>query len=316
MTVLITGGTGYIGSHIATLLLEEGNDVLLLDNLSNSSKKVVSAIEFLCESNPDGKVDFYRGDLKYKRDVELVFSENKIDAVIHLASHTKSEESAYEQLDAWENDIAGTINLLKTMMEHNVNKLVYASFYNQSANSHSQKTIIENMLEQFSKENDNLSIAILKCAEVQGTHLSTILGTNFKSCYNSPFFNIFKAFALDEKLVISDVEKNKKIDLIHVVDVAQAFVNAVEFVGENFGFNTFNIGGGTGVSLSEIIEEFEVCCNKSIPIEIDNRGVFNQFSELCDIEETKKTLNWIVKYDLRNICCSTYRWALRNKWKK
>lgn len=315
MTILITGGTGYLGSHIAIPLLEAGNNVILFDNLSNSSKKVVSAIDFLCESYPEGKLDFYRGDLKYKRDIDLVFRENNIDAVIHTANQTNKLDSTFGRVDVIDNDVVGTINLLQAMVSHNVNKFVYTSSLDQSSNNFT-KPIIEKILEELVAENSKFSAAVLRCVQICGSHLSAILNYNFASHYDSAFFEIFESAMLEKDVMISEQDMDKPLDIVHVLDVANAHINALDFIDKNVGIEFFNIGGGAGYTPKQIIEEFEVCCNKKINVSFAVESLISNTLPVCDISESTKLLNWKVMYDLSNMCYSTYRWALRNKWKK
>lgn len=315
MSILITGGTGYIGSHIALALLEENNDVILFDNLSNSRKKISSVVDFLAEPYSEGKLDFYRGDLKHKSDIDLVFDENDIDVVIHLANTTRNLNASKGQIEIIENDVVGTTNLLKSMSEHNVNKLIFGSSMDSKRDF--TKPMIESIFKQLIKTNSDMSIVVMNCPEVCGTHHSAALGYNFCLNYDSPFVRCMESLALKKDLVLNKEEMTLKRDIIYVIDAANAFVKAIPFINEMpGGIEYFSIGSGVGYTGQEIVDEFEASCSKKFTIVISEEPVTVEKNEICSINKAVDLLSWKPLYGLNNICSSAYRWTLRNEWEK
>ena len=311
MKILITGGTGYIGSHIATLLLEAGNDVILLDNLTNSKKNVVSDIEFICESYPDGNIDFYRGDLMFKRDIELVFDENEIDAVIHLANKTGFIDSLCPT-DVFENDIIGNTNLLSVMVSHNVKKLIYISSFFQTEKANFTKAIIEKMLKQVFNLVPDMSIAVLKCPEVGGTHPSTVLGYNRYNQYDCVLTSLIEQIIIEKNVELSESDLVQRRPLIHVLDIASIAINLLSYIKINSGVKYFDVNCEQKYSTKEIIEVLESICNEKIKLNITQKSVYsNEFNGCEPNDELYERIDFNAKYLLEDICSTTYRWFLR-----
>ncbi|MBR3227859.1 MAG: UDP-glucose 4-epimerase GalE, partial [Erysipelotrichaceae bacterium] len=291
MKVLVTGGTGYIGSHTAVELIEKGHECVILDNLYNSSVKVLDRIGEITGKRPL----FYEADIRDRDALRKIFKENSFDAVIHFAGLKAVGESVAKPMEYYENNVSGSIILYETMKEYEVNRLVFSSsatVYGDSFTSPlkeeygrgkttnpygSTKAINEMMIEDNCRANSDLSAVILRYFNPVGAHSSGLIGERPNGIPNNlvPFISDVVVGKLDHLNVFGDDYDTRDgtgvRDYIHVVDLAKAHVKAIEYAFEHKGVETINVGSGNGYSVLEVIKAYEEACGKKIPYVIGPR---------------------------------------------
>ena len=325
MNVLLTGGTGYIGSHAAVVLVELGFNVILLDNLSNSSSDVVSKIEKITSQ----KISFIEGDIRDAEFLSLVMKKYQIEAVIHFAGLKIISESLLEPLKYYENNISGTINLLNVMKENGIKKLIFsssASVYgnpkylpidedhptsalNPYANT---KLEIEKILQDISSSDASWAIVCLRYFNPVGSHESGMIGEKPKGSPNNlmPYiigvakgkFSNLSVFGGD----YNTTDGTGVRDYIHVMDLAEAHCSTLDFLVKNKGWNVFNLGSGNGVSVLEIIEAFNRVNNIKVSYAISDRRQGDVPSIYTSANKASKVLNWQTKRSLEDMCKSAW----------
>ena len=330
--VLLTGGLGYIGSHTAVELLEAGHEVVIIDNLSNSKENVKDKIEKITGK----KVSFYKGDV---RDIELlrkIAKENKIDAIMHFAGYKAVGESVKIPIDYYDNNINCTLALLRMMNEFGIKNLVFSSsatvygraksmpiyedFPVTATNPYGRtKLFIEEILKDAYIADNTLNIAILRYFNPIGAHKSGLIGENPNGIPNNLMPYITKvATGKLEKLNIYGNDYDTKDgtgvrDYIHVCDLAEGHVRALEKLQANAGLVIYNLGTGTGYSVLEIVNTFnEVCGNKVKYVFAARR---DGDIDICyaSPEKAEKELGFKAKRTLKEMCESSYQFEINNK---
>ena len=322
MQVLVTGGTGYIGSHTVCELLESGYDVIVVDNLSNSKKEVTDFIREITGK----KVKFYEEDVCNKNALEKIFSENKINAVIHFAGLKAVGESVENPLLYYRTNLDSTISLLETMKKYNVKKLVFSSSatvygkpkqlpikedfeVGKTTNPYgTTKYIIEQMLKDLYISDNSWSIAVLRYFNPVGAHKSGLIGENPNGIPNNLMPYITKV-AIGElpflKVYGNDYNTHDGTgvrDYIHVVDLAKGHIKAVEKIEKDKGIDYYNLGTGNGYSVLDIINAFEKVNNVKINYKIVERRLGDIDACYADPSYAKQKLNWHAKLDLNDMC--------------
>ena len=301
--ILVTGGTGFIGSHTCASLLENGNEVYILDSLSNSSKKSLEKIKLIfSQKNIDisNKLYFFKGDLRDKEFIDSVFEKvkckgNSIDGVIHFAGLKAVAESVNYPLKYWENNVIGSFNLLKSMSDNNCKTIVFSSsatvygnpkdeLLKESSNINpintygETKFTVENLLKNiYQTKKDAWNIAILRYFNPIGAHDSGLIGENPLDKPNNIFPLIINAAYEKNKLNVfgNDWPTHDGTcirDYIHVSDLAQGHLKALDFLFENNNqFINLNIGTGKGYSVLDLIKTFETVNSVEVPFIFSNR---------------------------------------------
>jgi UDP-glucose 4-epimerase len=331
MKVLVTGGAGYIGSHTCVELLNEGYEVVILDNLSNSKDEVLGRIKEL--TNKDFK--FYKVDLLDKAGVDKVFNENKIDAVIHFAGLKAVGESVKKPLKYYHNNITGTLMLCEVMKEHNVKKIVFSSsatvygkpervpisedFPLSTTNPYgSTKLMIEKILEDLYIADSGWSISLLRYFNPIGAHESGRIGEDPNGIPNNlmPFITQV-AVGKREKLSIYGDDYNTHDgtgvrDYIHVVDLARGHLKALEKIMNTSGIEAYNLGTGVGYSVLDIVKNFEKATGERLPYEIVERRPGDIDACYADPKKAKKDLGWVAKRNIEDMCRDAWKWQVNN----
>ena len=291
MKILVTGGTGYIGSHTVVELIEKGHECIVVDNLYNSSIDVLDHIEKICGIRPC----FYDVDITDKDALEKVFIENRIDAVIHFAGLKAVGESVSIPLAYYENNVSGSINLYQLMEKYDVNNLVYSSSATVYGNSFkapfkeeygrgkttnpygTTKVINEIIIEDYAKARKQLSAILLRYFNPVGAHKSGLLGEKPNGIPNNlmPYIGDVATGKLEYLKVFGDdydtPDGTGVRDYIHVVDLAKAHVLAIEYADKHKGCEVFNIGTGIGYSVLDIVNAYQKANNIKIPYKIVER---------------------------------------------
>jgi len=330
-TILIAGGAGYIGSHTCIELLKANYEVVVVDNLSNSSEESIKRVEVIT----DCKIPFYNEDIKDKRALHRIFQENKIDAVIHFAGYKSAGESIDLPLNYYSNNIGTTISLLKAMKETNCNKIVFSSsaaVYGNpkklpikeqttllALNPYAQsKLIIEQLLRDVHVSDNNLSIAILRYFNPIGAHNSGMIGESPLGIPNNLVPYISQVAAGKRKFVkvfggdYNTVDGTGVRDFIHVVDLARGHVKALDSLWSMPKFLISNLGTGRGYSVLEVIKEFEKASGKNIPFTILPRRDGDVAESYSDPGFAEHEFGWRAEYDLKKMCKDAWYWQKLN----
>ncbi len=328
MVILVTGGTGYIGSHTVVELIKNNYDVVIIDNLSNSSKDVVNKIEKITGS----KCKFYEADIRDENALDKIFKENKIDAVIHFAGYKAVGESVKKPLDYYDNNVVGTIKLLETMKKYNCKKMVFSSsatvYGNPKVHKFDEtiergkavnpygatKIVIEEMLENLYVSDDTFEISILRYFNPVGAHESGIIGENPNGVPNNlmPYIQKVAKGELPE-LSIFGSDYNTKDgtgvrDYIHVVDLAKGHIKALEKL-DNKKVYTYNLGTGKGYSVLDLVKTFEKVNNIKIKYKFVDRRPGDLDCYYADTSKAEKELGWKAEKGIEEMCKDSWNFA-------
>ncbi|MFW2043346.1 UDP-glucose 4-epimerase GalE [Acinetobacter sp. ULE_I001] len=330
--ILVTGGAGYIGSHTCVELLEAGHEVIVLDNLSNSSEESLKRVQELTGKT----LKFVQGDIRYQNDLDQVFSNNKIDAVIHFAGLKAVGESQQIPLTYFDHNIAGSVQLAQAMQSAGVFNLVFSSsatVYGENNSSPYQedmqlglpnnnygytKLIVEQLLEKLSITDEHWSIALLRYFNPVGAHKSGRIGEDPSGIPNNlmPYLTQV-AVGRREKLSIfgndyPTQDGTCERDFIHVVDLAKAHVLAVENRIKSRGCRAWNIGTGQPISVLQIKSTFEKINNISINSEFVSRRAGDLPSFYANAFRANIELGWMPKYTLEDMLVDSWNWQKQN----
>lgn len=328
MKILVTGGSGYIGSHTAVELIDANYDVVLLDNFSNSSANAVNQIRKITGKKPQ----LIECDLRDTKSLSSIFQTHNFDAVIHFAGLKSVNESLVEPIKYYDNNVYGTINLLKIMKEHDVKKIVFSSsatVYGEPKilpipESHpigsqlnpygSSKRMSELILHDLHISDKEWRIMILRYFNPVGAHESGLIGENPIGIPNNlipyvsqsaiglrPYVNIFgNDYDTDDGTGVRDY--------VHVVDLANAHIKGLQKLFSQNGYYIVNIGTGIGYSVLQIIEEFGRAAKMSIPIKFAPRRKGDVSSSYANPNYAKKCIGWEAQRNLRMMCEDSWRW--------
>lgn len=325
MKILVTGGTGYIGSHTVVELLNNDYEVVIVDNLSNSKKDVIDKIEEITKK----QVKFYETDVCDKKSLKKIFKENEIGAVIHFAGYKAVGKSVEKPLMYYRNNIDSTLTLLEVMNEFGVKKIAFSSsatVYGKpeslpikedskltTTNPYgSTKLMIENILRDLYKSDNEWSIAILRYFNPIGAHTSGLIGENPNGIPNNLMPYIIKVATKElECLGIFGNDYDTKDgtgvrDYIHVVDLAKGHIAALNKIINSNGCDAYNLGTGNGYSVLEIVNTFKSVNNIDVPYIIKERRPGDIDACYADPTYAKEKLNWQAELSLENMCRDAY----------
>ncbi len=331
MKVLITGGLGYIGSHTAVELLENGHQVVIVDNLYNSSEEVLNRIEMITQKD----ADFVKADIGDRAAMNALFDLNHIDAVIHFAGYKAVGESVEKPLDYYRNNVGGTLVLLDVMREHNVKKIVFSSSATvygdpdmvpipETADLHTTnpygttKLFIEQILNDLSKSDPEWKVILLRYFNPIGAHPSGLIGETPNGVPNNllPYISQVATGMRKELSVYGndyDTPDGTGVrDYIHVCDLAYGHVLALEYLDRTAGCEAFNLGTGRGYSVLNIVEAFERNSGVHIPYKITARRPGDIAMCYADTKKAHDLLGFEAKYDLDDMCRDLWNFARKN----
>ncbi|CNI24014.1 UDP-glucose 4-epimerase GalE [Yersinia vastinensis] len=330
MTILVTGGAGYIGSHTVLTLLEQGNDVVVLDNLSNAS---VESLRRVAEITGRSAI-FYEGDVLDRHCLKKIFSEHKIDAVIHFAGLKSVGESVIKPIEYYQNNVTGSLLLLEEMVSAGVTKLIFSSsatvygdpeFVPLTENARiggttnpygSSKVMVEQILKDFSVAYPDFSISALRYFNPVGAHPSGLIGEDPNGKPNNllPFITQVAIGKLPKLAVYGDdyptVDGSGVRDYIHVMDLAEGHLCALNKL--TTGFKVYNLGSGVGYSVLQMINEFERISGKKIPYEIVARRSGDIAECWASAKLAFNELGWEAKRNLTDMLTDAWNWQQRN----
>ncbi len=331
MAILLTGGTGYIGSHTAIELLNAGEDIVIIDNFSNSKEEMVDKIKKI--SGKEYK--FYKADLLDKEALNKVFDENDIKEVIHFAGLKAVGESCAKPLEYYHNNVSGTINLLEVMRDHNCKKIVFSSsatvygspktvpikedFPLHTTNPYgTTKLFIEQILQDLQKADNEWSVVLLRYFNPIGAHECGEIGENPNGIPNNimPYINLVAAGKLDHLNVFGndyDTPDGTGVrDYIHVVDLALGHLKAVEKARKESGVMIYNLGTGRGYSVLELVNAFEKANDIKVKYEITDRRPGDIAVCYADPTKAKAELGWEATRGLEQMCKDSWRFTKQN----
>ena len=332
MSILVTGGTGYIGSHTVVELFKNGYDVVIVDNLDNSKICVLDRIEAITGKRPK----FVKCDLLDKDLLDKVFEENPdIDSVIHFAGLKSVNESCSMPIKYYHNNLTGTFNLLDVMKKYSVNRIVFSSsatvyglpksvpikedFPLSTTNPYGEtKLMIERILKDCTKADPNLSVCILRYFNPVGAHESGLMGEDPRGIPNNllPYIARVAAGKLACLSVFGNDYDTKDgtgvRDFIHVVDLADAHIKAIEYTERTKGIDYFNIGTGNGYSVLEMVDAFGRAWGTEINYKFAPRRPGDIGECYADPTKAKEILGWEATRDLTKMCEDSARWQKMN----
>ncbi len=331
MNILVTGGAGYIGSHTSVLLLEAGYDVVIVDNLCNSSAEAVKRVASLTGKEPV----FYEADLCDESTLDSIFAKHSIDAVIHFAGLKAVGESVEMPLTYYENNIGSTLSLCKIMAKHNVKKIVFSSsatvygkpetvpiredFPLSCTNPYGRtKLMIEEILRDLYISDNEWDIALLRYFNPVGAHKSGMIGEDPKGIPNNlmPFISQVAIGKRDFLRVFGDDYETPDgtgvRDYIHVLDLADGHLKALEKISEHVGVVTYNLGTGHGYSVLDMLHAFEKACGKELPYQICERRSGDIAACYADPKKAKDELGFEAVHTLEEMCADTWNWQSKN----
>ncbi|HRW07118.1 MAG TPA: UDP-glucose 4-epimerase GalE [Caldilineaceae bacterium] len=332
MRILVTGGAGYIGSHTCLELLESGYELTAIDNLNNSKQESLRRVERLAGKS----LDFFKADLLDTAALSAAFAAHPVDAVIHFAAYKAVGESVAKPLEYYQNNVAGTINLLQVMREHNCKNLVYSSsctVYGQAkevpiteeaptAAAESPygwtKLMTEQIMRDLYKSDFAWNMILLRYFNPVGAHPSGEIGEDPTGIPNNllPYITQVAVGRLQKLKVYGGdyptPDGTGIRDYIHVVDLAGAHVRAVQKLASNPGFVAYNLGTGKGTSVLEMIHAFEEATGMTIPYQIVDRRPGDVTAAYADPTKAMKELAWKAEHDLHDICRDSWRWQQQN----
>ncbi len=330
--ILITGGAGYIGSHTAVELLKEGYEVVVYDNLCNSSKESLRRVEELTGK----KIAFYEGDVLDEAALEAMLQAEKPDAVIHCAALKAVGESVEKPLLYYHNNITGTLTLLRVMDRCGVKNIVFSSSATvygdpkempitescpkgQCTNPYGwTKSMMEQIMTDFQKANLKWNVVLLRYFNPVGAHESGRIGEDPKGIPNNLMPYITQvAVGKREKLGVFgndyDTPDGTGVrDYIHVVDLAIGHVKAVGYIFSNPGIDVINLGTGVGYSVLDMVKAFSKACGKELPYEIKPRRAGDVAMCYADPTKAYKVLGWKAERGLDQMCEDSWRWQSQN----
>lgn len=331
--ILVTGGAGYIGSHTLVELLNEGYEAVVIDDLSNSSEVALKRVEKIT-----GKklVAFYQGDVKDAKLLDSIFETHPIEAVIHFAAFKAVGESVQKPVEYYQNNLGGTLELVRAMRDHGVSSFVFSSSatvygepdsvpvteespLKEPTNPYGRSKLInEQMLRDVQKAYPNWNVMLLRYFNPIGAHPSGLIGEDPKGIPN----NLVPYVA---KVAVGQIESVRVFgndyptpdgtgirDYIHVVDLARGHVAALDYMRGKTGVHVFNLGTGNGYSVLEVVKAFGEACGRELPYNIVPRRPGDVAELYCDAARAKELMGWEAQYTLKDMCEDVWRWQSAN----
>lgn len=332
MAILVTGGAGYIGSHTCVELLNEGYEVVVVDNLYNSSEKALERVEQITGK----KLKFYKVDLLDKEALAEVFDKEQIDSVIHFAGLKAVGESVAKPLEYYHNNMTGTFNLCDVMRNHGVKDIVFSSsatVYGDPAfvpiteecpkgkitNPYGQtKGMLEQVLTDLNVADPEWNVVLLRYFNPIGAHESGLIGEDPKGIPNNlvPYIAQVAVGKLQALGVFGndyDTHDGTGVrDYIHVVDLAKGHVKAIEKLKKKEGVSIYNLGTGKGYSVLDVLHAFEKACGKELPYVIKPRRPGDIATCYADPTKAKNELGWVAEKGIEEMCADSWRWQSSN----
>jgi UDP-glucose 4-epimerase len=327
LNLLLTGGTGYIGSHAAAVMLEANHQVILFDNLSNSKPDVVARLEKITGK----KIPFVEGDIRDTALLEKTIRDFKVEAVIHFAGLKAVAESILNPIDYYANNVQGSISVLKAMKSCNVKTIVFSSSatvygepkYLPYDEKHPTNPInpygrtklqVEQMLRDLCESDCEWRVATLRYFNPAGAHESGLIGDEPKGIPNNlmPILNKVASGEISHIEIFGDdyqtIDGTCVRDFIHIMDLVEGHLAALDYLKNHFGLNIFNLGTGCGSTVFQLIQEYELATTKKIPYKKVSRREGDTAISIASVDYAKSCLNWNPSKTLAEVCRSELNW--------
>ena len=332
MKILVAGGAGYIGSHTVVELQNSGYDVVVVDNLSNSSEVSLERVAKITGR----EVPFYKADILDRAALDEIFEKEGVDAVIHFAGLKAVGESVAKPWEYYENNIAGTLTLVDVMRKHGVKNIIFSSSATvygdpafvpiteecpkgQCTNPYGwTKSMLEQVLSDIQKADTEWNVILLRYFNPIGAHKSGTIGENPNGIPNNlmPYVTQVAVGKRDHLTVFGndyDTPDGTGVrDYIHVVDLARGHVKALDKIKENAGLKIYNLGTGIGYSVLDIVKNFEEVNGVKIPYEIGPRRPGDIATCYSSAEKAYKELGWKAEYGIKDMCADSWNWQKNN----
>ena len=332
MSILVTGGVGFIGSHTVVELQNAGYDVVVLDNLCNANPKVLDRIEAITGK----KVPFYQADIRDREALNEIFDKESIDSVIHFAGLKAVGESVQKPLEYYDNNISGTLVLVDVMRQHGCKNIIFSSSATvygdpafvpiteecpkgQCTNPYGwTKSMLEQILSDIQKADNEWNVVLLRYFNPIGAHKSGTIGENPNGIPNNlmPYITQVAVGKREELGVFGDdydtPDGTGVRDYIHVVDLALGHVKALKKIEEKAGLKIYNLGTGCGYSVLDVVHNFEKASKVKIPYSIKPRRAGDIATCYADASKAKEELGWEAQYGILEMCEDSWRWQKNN----
>ena len=335
VTVLLTGGAGFIGSHTAAELLDAGHEVVIVDNLYNSDRSVIDRLEVITGARPI----FYEADVADRAALETIFERHSFDAVIHFAGYKAVGESVQKPVDYYRNNLDTTLTLLETMQKHNCKRIIFSSSatvygtsdkvpFTEDAETGGctnpygwTKFMIEQILRDAAAAEAQLSVVLLRYFNPIGAHESGMIGEKPNGIPNNlmPYITQVAAGIRDHLSVFGNDypthDGTGVRDYIHVVDLAKGHVAAFDYSMKHTGAEVFNLGTGVGYSVLDLVKAFEEANGVKIPYEITARRAGDIATCYAATDKAERLLGWRAEKSLEDMCRDAWHWQ-QSEWAK
>ena len=332
MRILVTGGAGFIGSHTCVELLNAGYEVTVIDNLYNSSAKAIDRVMQITGKD----LDFVEGDILDRECLDRIFSEQRIDAVIHFAGLKAVGESVRKPVEYYSNNITGTLTLVSSMREHGCKNIIFSSsatVYGDPAfvpiteecpkgtctNPYGwTKWMLEQILTDVHAADPEWNVILLRYFNPIGAHPSGLIGEDPKGIPNNlvPYITQVAIGKLEQLNVFGndyDTPDGTGVrDYIHVVDLARGHVDAIRKLADREGVSVYNLGTGHGYSVLQVVEAFGKACGHPVPYVIRPRRAGDISTCYCDPSKAAEELDWTADYGIEEMCRDSWNWQSKN----
>ena len=334
--VLVTGGAGFIGSHTVVELLQNGYQVVIVDDLSNASEKVLDRIDTIVGEDAAERLTFYRADVNDRVALECIFDSNPIDRVIHFAGFKAVGESVVKPIEYYTNNLGNTLTLVDVMREHGCKSIIFSSSATVYGDPDSlplteaspkknatnpygwTKWMIEQILTDLHTADPEWNVVLLRYFNPIGAHPTGLMGEDPKGIPNNllPYVAQTAIGKRSEVHVFGDdyptPDGTGVRDYIHVVDLARGHVCAIRKLETKCGLFICNLGTGHGYSVLDVIHAFEKACGKKIPYVIDPRRPGDIAECYADPSKAKRELGWEAEYGIEEMCADSWNWQQKN----
>ena len=334
--VLVTGGAGFIGSHTVVCLLQRGYEVVVVDDLSNSSEVVFDRIDQIVGDDAAERLTFVRADVADRDALDAVFDEFDIDAVIHFAGFKAVGESVQKPIEYYSNNIGTTLTLVDVMRSHDCKSIVFSSSATVYGDPDSlplteespkkpatnpygwTKWMIEEMLRSLTVADPAWNVVLLRYFNPIGAHPSGLMGEDPKGIPNNllPYVAQVAVGRRDAVHVFGDdyntPDGTGVRDYIHVMDLAEGHAAALAWMTDRAGCEVFNLGTGNGTSVLEIIKAFSAACGHDLPYVIEPRRAGDVTANYADCTKAKEMLGWEAQYGIAEMCRDSWNWQSNN----
>ncbi len=332
MAILVTGGAGYIGSHTCVELLNAGHEVVVLDNLSNSSEKSLERVKQITGK----EAKFYKGDILDRDILKKILETEQIESCIHFAGLKAVGESVSKPWEYYNNNITGTLTLVDEMRKHGCKNIIFSSsatVYGDPAiipiteecpkgtctNPYGwSKSMLEQILSDMQKADPEWNVILLRYFNPIGAHKSGLIGENPNGIPNNlmPYITQVAVGKLKELGVFGDdydtPDGTGVRDYIHVVDLANGHVKALDKLKQNVGLGIYNLGTGTGYSVLDIVKNFEAATGMKVPYAIKPRRPGDIATCYSDAAKAKEELGWTAQFGIKEMCADAWNWQKNN----